>query len=91
MFYSSLLEPDVLFLAHAYELALFASLKLIWAITTGGLFRPATGLPHKDIGIPFSTLLNDTACELASMFSTLSLSCKAPIEAVSTIFCSLLV
>ena len=47
----------------------------------------ATCLPHKGGGVPLSALLKDTTSELAGLFSTTSLKCRAPSrEAIDTIF-----
>ena len=47
----------------------------------------ATCLPHKGGGVPLSALPKDTTSELAGLFSTTSLKCRAPSrEAVDTIF-----
>ena len=44
-------------------------------------------LPHKGKGVPLSALFKDTAIELAGLFSTTFLKCRAPSrEAVNTIF-----
>ena len=51
--------------------ALFVSLQLGWAITTGRLLGPATCLPYEDGGIPLSALPKDTTSKLAGLFSTL--------------------
>ena len=40
-----------------FSFALFVSLQLDWATTTGRLLGPATYLSHKDEGIPFSVFL----------------------------------
>ena len=53
------------------------------------LFRGlwATCLPHKGGGFPLSALPKDTTSELAGLFSTTSLKCRAPSrEAIDTIF-----
>ena len=43
------------------------------ATTTGRLLGLTTCLPHKDKGIPLSTLVKDNASKLAGLFSTLYL------------------
>ena len=57
------------FSAHAR----FASLQLDWGHHDRRLLGPTTCLPHKDGGIPFSVLPEDTTRRLAGLFSTLYL------------------
>ena len=56
----------------SFSLAFFANLQLNLAITTSRLLGPASCLPHKDGGIPFSVLPKDTTNKLAGLFYTLS-------------------
>ena len=57
----------------SFSLALFISLQLDGAITTGRLLGPAICMPNKDGGISSSVLPKDTTNKLAGLFSTLSL------------------
>ena len=70
--------------------ALFASLQLDWAITTGRLLGPTTCLPHEDGGVKcFAQVQNKQACRI--ILHTIPILQSAKQEAVNTIFIILLV
>ena len=63
----------------SFSFALFVSLRLDWATTTGRLLGPATCLSHKDEGIPFSVFLrghDKQACRLVLHTISYVLSAK---------------